>query len=108
MQLVITGLLFDCRAAFENDVAKLTALLQDTAPEQRSLLDLHGNNVSTAVSLQHAAATTQQLDAASAAIISAAAPVGQLGSSICVAAVNWHTVSRMLLLCWPQQHTPQV
>ncbi|WIA08298.1 hypothetical protein OEZ85_007741 [Tetradesmus obliquus] len=32
------------RAAFENDVAKLTALLQETAPEQRSLLDLHGNN----------------------------------------------------------------
>jgi hypothetical protein len=35
-----------CRAAFENDVSKLTALLQETSQEQRSLLDSHGNNVS--------------------------------------------------------------
>jgi hypothetical protein len=47
-QLAAVAFLFvGCRSAFENDVAKLTALLQEIPQEQRSLLDSHGNNVST-------------------------------------------------------------
>ncbi|KAF6263147.1 GPCR-chaperone-domain-containing protein [Scenedesmus sp. NREL 46B-D3] len=52
------------RAAFENDVAKLAALLQNTSQEQRSLLDLHGNNpLHIAAMRGHAEAVAALLDA---------------------------------------------
>lgn len=35
------------RAAFDNDVAKLTALLKQTPVEELGVLDVHGNNVGT-------------------------------------------------------------